>query len=388
MNTSAIAPSAQPITPGNRKMSSQDATSADTNFGKLLTREIAERNPKDRQVSVSQEPVKQSGNATQASQDSAEDASTKPTAESEQAAADPSTEQLLMMAAQFSSAQQGTSTASATTTIPAPTAEPTANSPMAVTAPQLDAVQPTADKNAQKADSKSASDASSFDATLGHALDKNLSTEDNIERTNAANAMPPKAATTADLAALTAASQASVEISAEKTQETRPDLSVALASIQQTAASHAQSAGASGRIAPQIGTPAWNNAISQKVVWMLGNEQQSASLTLNPPDLGPLQVVLSVSSTQANASFYSSQAEVRQALEAALPRLREMLGDAGIQLGQANVNAGSPQHQGTHAEFQPASRIANQTGDTSILPVTANANRMHIVREGLIDTFA
>jgi flagellar hook-length control protein FliK len=32
---------------------------------------------------------------------------------------------------------------------------------------------------------------------------------------------------------------------------------------------------------------------------MVGSEEQTASLTLNPPDLGPLQVVLSVSNDQA-----------------------------------------------------------------------------------------
>nr|USX17299.1 flagellar hook-length control protein FliK [Oxalobacteraceae bacterium OTU3CAMAD1] len=70
-------------------------------------------------------------------------------------------------------------------------------------------------------------------------------------------------------------------------------------------------------------------------------------MELNPPDLGPLQVVLSVNKDQATAAFSSAQPEVRQALEAALPKLREMMSEAGIQLGSATVSAGmSDQNNG------------------------------------------
>ncbi|MGN6703612.1 MAG: flagellar hook-length control protein FliK, partial [Burkholderiaceae bacterium] len=125
------------------------------------------------------------------------------------------------------------------------------------------------------------------------------------------------------------------------------------APLQQAAATVAAAAagaiGATGagadRLAPQVGTPAWDQALGQKIVWMVGSAQQTASLSLNPPDLGPLQVVLSVSNTQASATFVAAQPEVRQALEAAMPRLRDMMSDAGIQLGQASVNAGMPNGQ-------------------------------------------
>ena len=90
----------------------------------------------------------------------------------------------------------------------------------------------------------------------------------------------------------------------------------------------------SERLNPQVGTAAWNQALGEKIVWMAAGNQQSATLTLNPPNLGPLQVVLNVSNEQATASFYAAQPEVRQALENALPRLRDMMQDAGIQLGQ------------------------------------------------------
>jgi flagellar hook-length control protein FliK len=105
-------------------------------------------------------------------------------------------------------------------------------------------------------------------------------------------------------------------------------------------------------LTPHVGTPAWDHALGQKVVWMAAGAEQTASLTLNPPDLGPMQIVINVSNAQADASFTAAQPEVRQALEAAMPKLKEMLQEAGISLGQTSVNAGSPNQQGTPGEQQ------------------------------------
>ena len=165
---------------------------------------------------------------------------------------------------------------------------------------------------------------------------------------------------------------------------------VAMAPLHQATLSNTQTAGTqTDKLTPQVGTPDWNQALGQKVVWMANSAVQSASLTLNPPDLGPLQVVLSVSNNQASASFVATQPEVRQALEAALPRLREMLGDAGIQLGQANVSAGTPQQQGSsHFEQQQMAASATQLKESTIVMPTSTASSSRVVHQGLVDTFA
>jgi flagellar hook-length control protein FliK len=148
------------------------------------------------------------------------------------------------------------------------------------------------------------------------------------------------------------------------------------------------SGASANRLAPSVGTAAWGQALGEKVVWMAAGSQQTASLTLNPPNLGPLQIVLNISNDQATASFFSAQPEVRQALEAAFPRLREMMGEAGIALGQATVSADTPQQQ---AFDQPAPRgvpsflggeTPDSTGLASIQPSVLRTGR------GLVDTFA
>jgi flagellar hook-length control protein FliK len=100
--------------------------------------------------------------------------------------------------------------------------------------------------------------------------------------------------------------------------------------------------------------------------------------------------VLNVTNDQATASFFSAQPEVRQALEAALPKLREMLNESGIQLGQATVSAEQQQNQQNEAANREARRIApaypgaTDALDSGIqsLPLPRQSGR------GLVDTFA
>jgi len=76
-------------------------------------------------------------------------------------------------------------------------------------------------------------------------------------------------------------------------------------------------------LSPKLGTSAWDQALAQKINWMIAGEEQTAEMTLNPPDLGPMQIVLNVNNDHANASFVSSNPDVRLALEAAMPKLKK-----------------------------------------------------------------
>ncbi|WP_051306239.1 flagellar hook-length control protein FliK [Massilia alkalitolerans] len=148
------------------------------------------------------------------------------------------------------------------------------------------------------------------------------------------------------------------------------------------------------RIPARLGTQAWDNQVSQRIVYMVGKEQ-AATLTLNPPDLGPVQVVLNVTNDGASVAFSSNQQEVRQALENALPRLREMMGESGIALGNATVDAGMP--DGRQAQQDGERRHGGAGGpgnaggtvavgdDAAARPATRTVS---LGDNGLVDTFA
>lgn len=176
------------------------------------------------------------------------------------------------------------------------------------------------------------------------------------------------------------------ETLASATADTTPNIQP----LQQAALQAAQPAIAhlQDKLTPAVGTPGWDQALGQKVVWMVAGEHQSASLTLNPPDLGPLQVVLNVSHSTATATFSAAQPEVRQALEAALPKLREMLGDAGIQLGQASVNSGAANQQGMADRQAAHGGQRSSHADSGVeAPVRIGRVRPAVSGQGLVDTF-
>jgi flagellar hook-length control protein FliK len=146
-----------------------------------------------------------------------------------------------------------------------------------------------------------------------------------------------------------------------------------------------------------INTPvtdrAWGDEFSQKITWMATQQDQTAELHLNPPNLGPLDVVLNVSGDQATALFTSPHAAVRDAIEQALPKLREMLADNGITLGNAMVSDQSPKDQQAWQTGQRESGNRNSTGSTGTAVSTAGIatvatqppGRRH---QGMVDTFA
>jgi flagellar hook-length control protein FliK len=169
-----------------------------------------------------------------------------------------------------------------------------------------------------------------------------------------------------------------------------------LAQMQPAALQAAQAAaGATAEHIPaRVGSNGWDQQVGQKIVWMAAGGEQSAELTLNPPDLGPLQVVLNVGNDGASIEFSSSQLEVRQALENALPRLREMMSDSGIALGNATVNAGMPDQRQAQGDGKGDGNRGGQgshlAGNASTAePVPRTATRVTGLGDrGMVDIFA
>ncbi|WP_407970964.1 flagellar hook-length control protein FliK [Burkholderia pyrrocinia] len=148
-------------------------------------------------------------------------------------------------------------------------------------------------------------------------------------------------------------------------------------------------------LAPHVGTADWTDALSQKVVFLSNAHQQSAELTLNPPDLGPLQVVLRVADTHAHALFVSQHAQVRDAVEAALPKLREAMEAGGLGLGSATVSDGgfASQQQNPQQTFAGGQSPRRGHGGSSAVDAPTDAAQSapaaaSVSRAGLVDTFA
>ncbi|MBI5007573.1 MAG: flagellar hook-length control protein FliK [Nitrosomonadales bacterium] len=133
----------------------------------------------------------------------------------------------------------------------------------------------------------------------------------------------------------------------------------------------------------------WGDEFSQKITWLAsGKVDQSAELHLNPPQLGPLDVVLKVSGDQATALFTSPHAAVRDAIEQALPRLRDMLADNGITLGNTTVSDQAPREQGKPDAQRSPGSADNDQRDTAATGGTATRVSPISRHNGIVDTFA
>jgi flagellar hook-length control protein FliK len=116
-----------------------------------------------------------------------------------------------------------------------------------------------------------------------------------------------------------------------------------------------------GAIAQPVSSPGWGDVLGDRVMWMAGQQQQGAELRLNPPALGPLEIKLSMTDGQATLTFSTQHLPVKEALEAATPRLREMFSESGINLGSVSVNVGTSSQQ-QQADAQQSQR---QSGEWS-----------------------
>lgn len=124
------------------------------------------------------------------------------------------------------------------------------------------------------------------------------------------------------------------------------------------------------RIPVKVGNDGWNTAIGQHMLRMSAEQMKTAELELNPPELGPLKVVLDLQSDQLSTTFVTGSAQVQQALEASVPRLQEMMSQAGYQLNQVNVQTAfsdgqreAQQQAQAQAQFTSATR---QNGSASV----------------------
>jgi len=91
-------------------------------------------------------------------------------------------------------------------------------------------------------------------------------------------------------------------------------------------------------ITESIAKPEWGQGMGKQILWMVNQNISRAEIRLNPANLGPLEVRIDMDNEQVNIAFTSRHAEVRDAVEQAMPRLREMLEEKGLDLSDADVS--------------------------------------------------
>jgi flagellar hook-length control protein FliK len=203
--------------------------------------------------------------------------------------------------------------------------------------------------------------------------------------TSAVAAAHPAAAGPAAFAPATAAAQPADAAAAVAPGDAAPSVPGAVATGAGLPATRAEAP----PILPPLALPAdpgagFDDGLGTRIAWMADQRLGHAEIRLNPEHAGPIDVRVDLDGDRVDARFHSASAEVRQALEASLPRLRELLGQHGLQLGQADV--------GGHARDRapPASTSADRPGGRDAAgPEGADVPRLpRVATRGLLDAWA
>ena len=138
-------------------------------------------------------------------------------------------------------------------------------------------------------------------------------------------------------------------------------------------------------IETRVGETTWSDEIGQKIVLLINKETHFAQIKLNPAELGRIEVRINMAQDQAEIRFAITNSDTREAIEAALPRLKEMLADNGITLGGTSIGD-EHFHDG---EASPSSR-REKTSTSGPTLISAPAQSITSAGPGnrLVDTFA
>jgi flagellar hook-length control protein FliK len=87
--------------------------------------------------------------------------------------------------------------------------------------------------------------------------------------------------------------------------------------------------------------------LQERINIMMSKNIQRADIRLDPPELGNVQIRVNVSGEQTTVQFQVQNAQAREAIESAMPRLREMMEQQGLNLADTQVGEQARDGSGT-----------------------------------------
>jgi len=141
------------------------------------------------------------------------------------------------------------------------------------------------------------------------------------------------------------------------------------------------------RVHASVDSSDFAQGLSDRVSWMVDNSLNGAKLQVNPPQLGPIELRISVQGDHAQVWMTTHSAVTRDALESSSPKLREMLGAQGF--GQVSVDISQRSFQDRSA-YTPPSYVRASSADRSVAApavstIAATAQRSS---QGALDAYA
>jgi flagellar hook-length control protein FliK len=133
-----------------------------------------------------------------------------------------------------------------------------------------------------------------------------------------------------------------------------------------------------------VQTPHFGERFAQQITVLVEHGLQQARLSVNPPELGPIDVRISFKHDEASVQLASQHGAVREVMVEALPRLRELIESSGLRLNDSGVFAQLPQReQAASGQAQQASneleRVRRGQQEESPVPEAPAAYTLRLV---------
>lgn len=141
-----------------------------------------------------------------------------------------------------------------------------------------------------------------------------------------------------------------------------------------------------GDTAAQQAARNMQNQLGQQLQRMVRDGQWQANINLNPARLGQIRINMTMEDGVLTTQLLSANQGVRELLEGGMPRLRELLEESGLQLGQFDVgsDAGNQQQFAQQEENNGVVTQVSSTDDANTAAATVSQSQ----HDGDLDTFA
>lgn len=133
--------------------------------------------------------------------------------------------------------------------------------------------------------------------------------------------------------------------------------------------------------------PQWGDKFADHIAWMGNNDVKSAVIKIHPEELGPIEISVKVEKNSASVNIISHSAQVRDVMDQAIPKLRDMMSTEGLNLAEINISA----DQRSGNAFAQQNNSQQQNDGTAFTDGDEEVQMVSTVKKppkGLVDYFA
>ena len=132
----------------------------------------------------------------------------------------------------------------------------------------------------------------------------------------------------------------------------------------------------------------FTDAVKDKVMVMINQKIKQLEIRLDPPELGSMHVKLNMQNEQAAVNFVVQNQQAKEALEQNMDKLKDMLAQSGVDVGDANIEQQNQQAQEGGEVSQHQGNRQGSDGQHSEDEITISAANLYKASASGVDYYA